>query len=74
MFVTSASPYAEPEARAKQWKRAAEDLTQANVDLVYLDCIGMDEDMKHVIQQETRKPVVLASSTAARMVSELVGG
>ena len=73
VFVTSASPYTELETRKKEWKRAAEELRQAKVDIVYLNCMGMDEEMKRVVQEGTRKPVILASSIAARVVGELVG-
>jgi len=73
VVVTSASPYAEPEVRAKEWKRAAEELKEGGVDLVYLGCMGMDEEMKKIVQQVTRKPVILASSVVARMVDELIG-
>jgi len=73
VIVTSASPYAEPEIRAKEWKRAAEELKERGVDLVYLGCMGMDEEMKGIVQQVTQKPVILASSVVARMVDELIG-
>ena len=73
VVITSASPYAEPEVRAKEWKRAAEELKEGGVDLVYLGCMGMDEEMKKIVQQVTGKPVILASSVVARMVDELIG-
>jgi protein AroM len=73
IVVTSASPYSEPSIRASEWKRAAEELQACDVDLVYLDCMGMDEEMKRIVQQETRKPVILASSVVARIIDELSG-
>jgi protein AroM len=71
--ITSASPYAEPETRAKAWNRAAEELKERKVDLVYLDCMGMDEKMKKIVHQVTLKPVILASSLVARIIDELMG-
>ena len=80
VVVTSASPYlfaeqagVEPEIRAREWKRAAEELKERGVDLVYLGCMGMDEEMKRIVQQVTQKPVILASSVVARMIDELIG-
>jgi len=73
VVVTSASPYAEPEIRTQEWKRAAGHLKERGVDLVYLGCMGMDEEMKRIVQQVTQKPVILASSVVARMVDELIG-
>lgn len=73
VVLTSASPYAEPEIRATEWKRAAEELKEREVDLVYLGCMGMDEEMKGIVQRVTRKPVILASSMFARVIDELIG-
>lgn len=73
VVVTSASPYAPPEIRAKEWERAAEGLKERGVDLVYLGCMGMDEEMKCTVQQVTGKPVILASSVVARVIDELIG-
>ena len=73
VVMTSASPYAGPEARAREWDRAAEELRDEGVDLVLLNCMGMDETMKQVVRRVTRKPVMLASAVVARMVDELLG-
>ena len=71
--VTAASPYLVPELSASEWQRAAEELRAAGVDLVYLACMGMDEEMKRAVQRVTGKPVVLASAVVARIVDELIG-
>ena len=73
VFVTWASPYAQPEIRARDWQRAAEALKKNRVDLTFLNCMGMDEEMKWVVNDITRKPVVLASAVVARTVDELIG-
>lgn len=72
VVVTSASPYAERKTRAEEWKRAAEALKRSGVDLVYLDCMAMDEEMKRIVHQVTQKPVLLARAVVARMVDELL--
>jgi len=73
VVVTSASPYAEPGLRAGEWRWAAGKLGAAGVDLAYLDCMGMDQEMKRIVRQETGVPVVLASAVVARLVDELLG-
>ena len=73
VVMTSASPYAEPEDRARQWQQAAESLKESRVGLVYLNCMGMDETMRQVVRRVTQKPVLLASSMLARTVDELLG-
>lgn len=73
VVITSASPYAAPEVRVGEWERAAEELKESGVDMVFLNCMGMDESMKQVVRRVTQKPVVLASSVVARMVDELMG-
>ena len=73
VVMTSASPYAGPEASARDWDHAAEELREENVDLVLLNCMGMDESMKQVVRRVTQKPVMLASAVVARMVDELLG-
>jgi hypothetical protein len=47
-------------------------MTQHQVDLVFLNCMGMNEQMKSTVQQGTGKPVLLLSSMLARMIAELV--
>ena len=73
VVITSASPYVRPEKRGEEWGRAVEKLQAAGVDLVYLDCMGMGEDMKRTFREATQKPVILARSLAARIVGELIG-
>ena len=73
IVATSVSPYAEAEIKVREWKRAAGVLKEREADLVYLDCMGMDEEMKRIVQQVTHKPVILACSVVARMVDELIG-
>ena len=74
VFVTHASPYAEPAVQAGEWRRVARELKNEGVDLACLNCMGMDEEMKATVQRLTRKPVILASSLVGRIVGELVGG
>lgn len=68
-LVTSASPYeGEPVENAR---RAARDLRQFKPALVWMTCVGMQEDMRQTVQEELGVPVILARSLLARMIAEL---
>jgi protein AroM len=69
--VTSASPYA-GEARLGLARTAAEELKAANCDLIWMTCVGMDKAMRDEVAEITGKPVILAQSVLARVVSELL--
>ena len=73
VVMTSASPYAGAEDRGREWVSAAEELRDKGVDLVLLNCMGMDETMKQVVRHVTQKPVLLASAVVARIVDEFLG-
>lgn len=74
VVMASAFPYAGPEVKIQEWEHAAEGLKAQNVGLTFLNCMGMDQEMKHVFQRVTGKPVVLASSVVARIVDEMLSG
>lgn len=68
-LVTSASPYeGEPLANAR---RAARDLKEFKPALVWMTCVGMQEDMRQTVQEELGVPVILARSLLARLIAEL---
>lgn len=69
--VTSASPY-EGEERLELARKAAEELRQADCDLIWMTCIGMDSAMRDVVAETTGKPVILAQALLARVTSELI--
>ncbi|MFZ0215808.1 MAG: AroM family protein [Candidatus Dormiibacterota bacterium] len=69
--VTSASPYA-GEERVRLASRAARELRDADVDLVWMTCIGMDAAMRDAVAEVTQTPVLLAHALLAGIVSELV--
>lgn len=68
--VTAASPYG-GEERLELARQAAEQIRDAGCDLVWMTCIGMDAAMRDVVADVTGKPVILAHSILARIVSEL---
>jgi protein AroM len=71
--VTSASPYA-GDARIDLARRAAEQLRAEQVDLVWMTCVGMDEQMRKTVQETIERPVILAQALLAHVVAEIVAG
>lgn len=69
--VTSASPYGGP-ARLDLARQAAEMLRDAECDLIWMTCIGMDVAMRDVVAEITGKPIILARSILGRVIGELV--
>ncbi len=69
--VTAASPYT-GEQRLADIRAAAEQLRDANVDLVWMTCVGMDEAMRAVVREVTGKPTILARTILARVVDEFL--
>ena len=67
VVVTSATPYGD----VSLIDRAATELSQAQVDLIVMDCFGYTLAMKETVKRLTGKPVVLARSALARVVGEL---
>ncbi|HJP11851.1 MAG: hypothetical protein CL877_01740 [Dehalococcoidales bacterium] len=72
VFVTHGSPYLPETDLDDEWQRVSADLAQHQVDLVFLNCMGMNEQMKSTIRQGTGKPVILLSSMLARTITELL--
>ncbi len=69
--VTAASPYT-GDRRLELARQAARHLAQHEVDLVWMTCVGMDEAMRRIVEEETGKPVILARTILARIVDELL--
>jgi protein AroM len=70
-IVTAASPYT-GEQRLQDVRTAAESLREANVDLVWMTCVGMDERMRSIVREVTGKPVILARTILARVIDEFL--
>ncbi|MCR4429526.1 MAG: AroM family protein [Tepidanaerobacteraceae bacterium] len=68
VIVEPGSPYAGME----NIEKAAKLLATSGVDLVVMDCMGYTLQMKDVVLQHVKKPVILARSIVAKVVSELL--
>lgn len=69
--VTAASPYATN--RLDRARQAAEVLRAESVDLIWMTCVGMDEEMREAVHDVLPRPTILARSILARVIDELIG-
>jgi protein AroM len=69
--VTAASPYGGAE-RLELARAAGKELRAAEVELVWMTCVGMDAPMRAIVAEETDVPVILAHALLARIVTELL--
>lgn len=68
VIIEHCSPYDD----ISKIKIAAEHLLQAKADLVVMDCIGYTLKMKEMVSSKTKRPVILARSVSAKVISELL--
>jgi protein AroM len=67
VWAAAGSPYKGME----DVKKAAEKLKDKNADIIVLDCIGYNKNMKQEVEKITGKPVILSRTMVARVASEL---
>lgn len=67
--VASGSPYGDPGEIA----RAAGELKDRELDLIIMDCIGYNLDMRKTVREITGKPVMLGRTMLARLIAEILG-
>lgn len=69
VVVQPATPYGD----IKNVREAARALKQQGAELVVMDCMGYNIEMKELVSEVTGLPVVLPRTLAARAVAELFG-
>jgi len=68
VYADAASPYGPME----EVEAAAHRLAERRVDLTLMICMGYTAEMKRIVREITGRPVILASSMAARALKELL--
>lgn len=68
--VTSAFPY--DDRRLEAARTAAAELRGQEPQLIWMSCVGMDEDMRQVVAEELGRPVILARSLLAGLLDNLL--
>jgi protein AroM len=69
--LEAVSPYSGTD---EDFRAAARRLAGRNVDLIVLDCIGFNEKIKRIFQEESGKPVILPRTLLGRIAGEMAGG
>lgn len=67
--VTAASPYA---GGVADTRRAGRELAAAGVGLVWMTCVGFEEEYRAVVAEETGVPVILARPLLGRILAEVL--
>jgi len=68
VYADVASPYGSDE----DLERLVDRLSEEDLDLILLNCMGFNNKMKRLIRKRTGKPVIQANALVARVLKELV--
>lgn len=68
VVVQSCSPY----SNIENIETVADEFLQAKIDIVVMDCIGYTLKMKEQVYNKIKKPVILARSISAKVMSEFL--
>ena len=66
--VVSGSPYGD----IKEIELAASKLRDKDIDIIVLDCMGYTLKIKKLVEEISRKPVILSRTLLARVISEVL--
>ena len=67
IIVRPASPYQSME----ELEKAARELIDEEVDIIFMDCMGYTKEMKEVVKKITGKPVILPRTLITGIINEL---
>jgi protein AroM len=68
-YMAAASPYT---GDRDKWGRAVEKLKKQGAEMLLMDCMGYDEQMKAEVMEISGLPVILSNALVAKLMSELV--
>jgi len=71
LVADAVSPYS---SSKEGYVRTAESIGKQSPDLIVLDCMGFNEDIKRTFRRVTGRPVILPRTLLGRTVGELIGG
>jgi protein AroM len=69
VVVVNASPYAEEDELAKSIERLK---NYEDIDIIVMDCIGYNQEMKNRVAMGTKVPTVVARTMVARVLGEIL--
>lgn len=68
-LIAPANPYGD----GGEWDVAGRNLAAMGADLLVMDCLGYTQRAKQAVREASGKPVILARSLLARVISEMLG-
>lgn len=71
VVATSAFPY--DDSAVNNAQQAGEWLAKQDVQIIWMSCVGMNENMRQEVVHATGKPTILARSILRHVLAELVG-
>lgn len=73
VVATFAQPYADDvHERLRQCEAAGKMLADADVDFIYMSCMGHTREMRAVVREVSRKPTVTANGIIAGLISQAI--
>jgi len=72
VVVTSASPYGSEGGGVAGARRAGRELAAAGVGLIWMTCVGFEEEMRTAVAEETGVPTILARPLLGRVLAEVL--
>lgn len=71
IIVEAVSPYT---STRKEIEKIARKIAKTESDLVVLDCLGFNKEVKNIFREITKKPVLLPRTILGRVAGELIEG
>lgn len=70
VISTYAQPYASADEQREQCERAARELKDSGVDLIYMGCMGHTVEMRETIRKGSGKPTITANGLIASLMKQ----
>lgn len=67
-FIEPVSPYKD----IKSINKTAEKFINKNIDAIFMDCMGYTLEMKKIVEEVTKKKVVLPRTLVARIINDII--
>lgn len=71
--TTYAQPYTDSEERQRQCVSAGEMLARSEVDLIYMSCMGHNQEMRSVVREVSGKPTVTSNGIITGLIAQAMG-
>lgn len=70
VVTTYAQPYTDDDERQRQCVAAGEMLARSGVDLIYMSCMGHNQEMRSIVREVSGRPTVTSNGIITGLISE----